>query len=175
MATKRTSRVVLRNCRLIMTSTLFEQAGDFVSAKVNEGENLMLDRYARRHILSKGHITVTYPGTDQPGTPGNAGTVFPKQDYQLVDQTFVLTADEPDTVYYCIIPGFSTGMVTVKETLLSAGDSYTVDALKVAFVFGNNYIVNGTAKTSSDVFACENNPAGITAVEDCKIAEFWAV
>jgi len=180
MATKRTSRQVLRNAQLIMTATSFENGGDSVTSTMNITTST-LDKsvYVRRHVITKGHFTVSFPGTDTPSESGGAGDgldkVFPKQDsYVISSSTFVVTANEPNSEYYCVFPiypGDNIGQVT---TELSAGEQYVVNTRSVAFVYGDDFSVNGARATANPtVLACEHTSATITAnTLACEILQF---
>ena len=176
MAVTRNSRVVLRNSRIIMTSTLFEKAGDMVTATLDVGEHITLENYVRRHILLRGALTVSYPGTDQPAEGGLPGGVFPTRDfYPLSDATFAITAEQDDTLFYCVLPGYGTDRLTYREFDLAPGDVYSVDVKHVAFVYGTNYAVNQTTRTQPSVLACENNSSLIQATEACKGVDFYII
>lgn len=156
-----------------MTSTLFEQAGDVVSATLDVGEHIQLSNYIRKHVLFSGAITVGFPGSDEPPELGVPGSTFPSREtYQLSQATFTLTADVDNTLYYCLIPGIAGDRLVCREFELAAGDVYSVDVRHVAFVFGANYSVNQTARTQPSVLACENNGSLIQATEACKIVDF---
>ena len=176
MAVTRNSRVVLRNCRLIMTSTLFEKAGDMVTATLDVGEHITLDNYVRRHILLHGALTVSYPGTDQPSEGGLPGGVFPTREfYPLSDATFAITAEEDNTLFYCVLPGYNNERLTYREFTLEPGDVYSVDVKHVAFVYGDNYTVNSNTRTQASVLACENNSSLIQATEACRGVDFYII
>lgn len=157
-----------------MTSTLFENAGDVVTATLDEGENIQLANYVRRHVLFSGAITVSYPGTDQPSESGPPERLFPTRDhYPLSGATFALTADEDNTLYYCLLPGYVRDRVVCREFELALGDVFSVDVGHVAFVFGSNYSVNQTARSQPSVLACENNSSLIQATEACRVIDFY--
>ncbi len=174
MAVKRNSRVVLRNCRMIMTSTLFEQAGDVVTATLDVGENIQLANYVRKHVLFSGAITVGFPDSAEPPELGVPGSTFPtRETYQLSQAAFTLTADVDNTLYYCLLPGSVRERLICREFELAAGDVFSVDVRHVAFVFGADYSVNQTARTQPSVLACENNSSLIQATAACKVVDFY--
>jgi hypothetical protein len=159
-----------------MTSTLFEKAGDMVTATLDVGEHITLDNYVRRHILLHGALTVSYPGTDQPSEGGLPGGVFPTREfYPLSDATFAITAEEDNTLFYCVLPGYNNERLTYREFTLEPGDVYSVDVKHVAFVYGDNYTVNSNTRTQASVLACENNSSLIQATEACRGVDFYII
>jgi hypothetical protein len=159
---------------MIMTSTLFEQAGDVVTATLDVGENIQLSNYVRKHVLFSGAITVGFPGSDEPPELGVPGSTFPTRDtYQLSQASFTLTADADNTLYYCLLPGSAREQLVCREFELSPGDVFSVDVKHVAFVFGSDYTVNQTARTQPSVLACENNGSLVQATSACKVVDFY--
>ena len=174
MTARRISRTVLRNCKLYVTSTLFENAGDSVITTMkNVVSTVSLDTYTRKHMIFKGQFKASFPNTDQPDEFTSAGDVAPTRDsYTIVDSTFNIEALEDNSQYYCVIPGYATDKLNWTTTELAVGETYTIRQKSMGFVFGTNYTINGSVANDNEALACENNDAVIVATEACKVVEF---
>jgi hypothetical protein len=175
MATSRTSRVLLRNSKIILTSTKFDDKGDSVTSTMNISTGTMTKEvYTRKHVVYSGAFVASFPGTDEPSEYGGLGVSFPtKEAYKIADNRFTVTADEPGSVYYCVFPIYDTDKIVQVERTLAPGDTVTVSSGTVAFVFGSNFMVNGTTSTEiKTVLACEKKSAVIAAqTENCQLLE----
>lgn len=175
MASRRTSRQVLRNCQLILTSTEFDDAGDFVTSKMNiDTSTLTLSVYTRRHICTKGNFTLSFPGTSTPSEYRGLTEVFPSKDsYELSGSSFVVTAGEPGSVYYCVIPAMPGDTIKQTEITINPNDVITLPKRSVNFVYCEGYVLNGLTNTNSvNVLACENTSATIVAQTTGTIVQF---
>lgn len=176
MTARRISRLVLRNCRMILTSTQFEKAGDVVTSTANTSKLIEKTKYIRKHVVFKGTFTVSFPGSDEPEEAGVEGEVFPRRStYKINDSKFSVTATADLAQYYCVLPGYISDELTQTDIVILAGQSHTVAQGTVAFVFGNNYQINSNTNNENQVVACENSSAVITALDNCKIVEFVVI
>jgi hypothetical protein len=172
MPALRTSKAIVGNSKIILTSTAFDNTGDSVIAKVN-ADSLTLSDYTRRHVIFKGSFTMTFPGTSEASETSPVGTMWPtRSTYQLLSSTFIVTADSPGSTYYCVIPANAADQLTINEVALTPGQNHVVQKGVVAFVFGNSYTVNGSVNSANGVFACENNSATVHATSACTVLEF---
>ena len=172
MAAKRTTKLVLNNAKIVLTSTLFETAGDQINVTVNDNQ-ITLANYTRRHVVLDGSFVASFPNTAEADEIINVQGVWPtKAGYPLSDSIFVVRANANNSLYYCVIPQFMSDQLTVVKTSLSLGQSHTINKGVVGFVFGNQYTVNGIVNTSRGVIACEISSAVIVATQSCTIIEF---
>lgn len=175
---KRTSRAVLRNAQLIMTSTQLDE-GESVTSTMNiSTSTLTKDVYVRKHVVYNGEFTVSFPGADEPDEPGIPGEVFPRREtYRVSQSRFAVTATKPNSTYYCVFPIYETDKLNQVDTVLNPGESLTVNTCTVAFVFGSSFTVNGTTATNTEAaLACETKTATIVAQSDsCQVVEISVV
>ena len=175
---KRTSRAVLRNTQVIMTSTQLDD-GESVTSTMNiSTSTLTKDVYVRKHVVYNGAFTVSFPGADEPDEPGVPGEVFPRREtYRVSQSRFTVTATKPNSTYYCVFPIYETDKLNQVDTVLNPGESLTVNTCTVAFVFGSNFTVNGTTSTNTEAaVACETKTATISAQsESCQVVEISVV
>lgn len=170
MAAKRTEKLALRNSRIILTSTTFDHAGDSVEVKANVRDELVYSKYVRRHIAFRGHFSVSFPNTTEVTEVKPQGTVFPtKEKYQLDNYKYMVTADEDNSTYYCVLPGYQDCRLIEEFIELDAGQLYQIIPPKVVFSFGRNYTAGENIHNDSQVFCCENSSLTITANEPCKL------
>jgi len=181
MTARRSTKKIFRNSGMMLTSTKFDTAGEFVTSTMNiTTSTLTKSVYIRRHIVSLGHVTVSFPGTDEPSVLGPLGASFPyeKEEYKISDNSFRVTADEPGSQYYCVIPLFAGDNTWQVNTELVPGGEHVVNTGTIAFVYGNDFTVNSTQVSSANsatVLACEFGNAHIVATEPTKIVEFGIV
>jgi hypothetical protein len=172
MPASRTSKALVGNKKIVLTSTMFDNTGDDVVAKVN-ADSITLSNYTRRHVILKGSFTASFPGTDEVDEVISTGSMWPtRASYQLLSSTFVVTANSPGSTYYCVIPANVSDQLTINEIALTPGQSHVVNKGVVVFVFGTNYTVNGGANIANGVFACENSSAIVRATQSCTVLEF---
>lgn len=178
MPARRTSRLVLRNCQLMLTSTLFSEQNDSATTQVkNATDRLILQQYTTSNVCTQGSFTVSYPGTNEPDDLVETGTMWPSRDsYPLHNSSLTVTANQAGSQYYCVFPLYpSDGLVRSAVTLTTQGQEHQVPLGSVAFVFGTDYTVNGQAAADAgyEVIACETIAAQIIAgTAPCKILEF---
>lgn len=175
---KRTSRAVLRNAQVIMTSTQLDDGESVTSIMNISTSTLTKDVYIRKHVVYTGAFTVSFPGADEPDEPGVPGEVFPRRDfYNVSESKFTVTATKPDSIYYCVFPIYETDKLNQVDRTLNPGESITVNTCTVAFVFGSNFTVNGTTSTNTEAaIACETKTAVISAQsESCQVIEISVV
>ena len=177
MAIRRTQRLVLRKSKMILTSTVFDQAQEYADADVENTVNL-LDKikYVRRHVVFKGEFKASFPGTTESDEFGQEGYVFPtKQYYALSNAKFRITPLIDNSIYYCVIP-VGVGALLDSETYnLVKDQTFTFEEQNVYFIFCNSYYLNGESKTGNLVVACENSSSYFLANDTCQIIRFKTV
>lgn len=167
MAAKRSLKKVLRNCNLILTSTVFENEGDFVTSTVeNATDMLAMAKYTRRHINFSGEFVLSFPGTKEADEPAPLAHVFPsKEFYSLKDGQFRVTATKAGSQYYCIIPGYITQQIETKQYVIFENETKILEKNRLYFIYntGPGYSLNGIQETSKKILACETASALLTA------------
>lgn len=125
-------------------------------------------------ILVKGSIQLSYPDTDTPTQIVRAtGRVWPTD--EAIGKTKVSSVMlENDVEVMCVQP-YDTYKITYNTHYLAPGESVTVQAGVLVFVFGTDYTVNAGAHSSFQIFALQNSDATIAATSDTKVVVFKAI
>lgn len=178
MAAKRSLKKVLRNCNLILTSTIFENAGDFVTSTVDNADDLLVTaKYTRRHINFSGEFVLSFPGTEEPDEPAPLAHVFPsKEFYDLKDGKFTVTATKAGSQYYCIIPGYITQQIESKQYVIFQNETKILEKNRLYFIYntGPTYLLNDVEQTAKKILACEESSATLIASGgDIRLFEFY--
>lgn len=150
--------------------TVYEFAGDVIENQLEQP--LSDDTMLAKVLLFKGSLIIRYPGTDE--QPRTTGLLFPEAT-DMGKTVFHTTALEDNTEQVAIraISLDCRIIHVVKE--LAAGDHVEIQKGVILVVFGNNYTVNSNVKTSNQLFAVEQNDAGIQAIEPCTLYVFKAI
>lgn len=170
MAAKRTEKLVLRNSKIVLTSTVFDSVNDTVDVAANVPDELIFSKYVRRHVVFKGGFKASFANTGEADEFGGEGYVFPtRETYKIHNYKYQITALEDGSIYYCVLPGYSDHRLNEEVIDLAAGQTYEIQNPKVAFVFGTNYTSGSQINNATKVFCCENSSLTITANDPCKL------
>lgn len=175
MAVKRLPKTVLRKSNLLLSTHVYENVGDVETAEFKNVEaELFKDRYHVRHVLLKGQGVMSFPGSAEPDIPFNPGDVFPANSVYLTNNgACSIVSTMADSRYFCVIPGYANRSLVEETTILSTGQSRNIPMGTVAFVFSNNYTVNGNSYSENQIFACENSSAVVVSnTDNCKVLEY---
>ena len=102
------------------------------------------------------------------------GAIFPGP--KAIAQTkFKITALEDNTHIHCVHPLQDGGKIIYIETDFSAGNSVDVPKGNLAFVFGNNYMINSDTYSNFHIFAVQNSNITINLINNAKVVIFKSV
>jgi hypothetical protein len=177
MATRRISRALLRNCGMFLTSTLYENAGDRTTSKIPTELAHVDKNYTQKHVVTNGSFRTLFPNTDESDEHITYGNVWPARSrYQIGDNSVIVEALEDNSEYHCVLPNYQTDRLVWQVNHLStAGETRSIPFKTLAFVFGQQYTVNGSPVQGKRVYACERNDIEVQCVEPCKIIEFTTI
>ena len=179
MATRRISRALLRNCGMFLTSTLYEKAGDRIVSTSNIPISIALTdkNYIWKHVVTGGSFKTLFSNSDESDEYTTYGNVWPSRSrYRVSNNSVIVEALEDNSEYYCVLPGYQTDRLVWQVNHLStAGETRSIPFRTLAFVFGQQYTVNGSPVQGKRVYACERNDIEVQCVEPCKIIEFTTI
>lgn len=146
------------------------------------------DNYFYRNIVFKGSFTCSFPGLTPKVDLVKAGYMGPlsTQEGLKIPQNLnnlilskkgvlnmTLTAEEDDTIYYCVRAREDKKVIDEIDRLTS-NESKMIPNRRFFFVFGKNYIVDGNTKNQNGVFLSETKEVLVKAVEPCRIVAFYS-
>ena len=158
----------------MVTTTLHEYNGDIVEVAFDSPWTATSTKV--KNILTKGSAILEFPGSDMPPRTITApGPVGPATSF--VGQTAVkVTVLEDGTEAACVTP--VAGYVIEVDTLNLEPPTTQRCHIAVghlAFIFGENYTINGNRYSSFGMFAIQSTNATVQAYSPCHIVTFQAV
>lgn len=182
----RTNVLHLEKLNLFISSTTFQkgQSIDLKFLSVFPTE----DNYFYRNVVFKGSFITSYPGINNTIDLAKAGYIGPISSAEglkipqnlnniMLRQkgiiTAKLTADENDSIYYCVRAREDKKVVD-EIYALAANESKFVQNNRFFFVFGNKYVIDGKEKTENGVYLSETKEVLVKAIDKCRIISFRA-
>lgn len=144
-----------------ITHTIYDDVGE--TTNWNFPTNISKSAYMLRNIIASGRLRITYPNSNELPDEGGVGSIYPARD-QYDAKQFQITALEPNTSYYCVIPdnGYA-----VQDTTITAPPSGAIAVdHAVIMVMSSNFSINGREYTEPSMAAIRRDvvvaPPGTT-------------
>jgi hypothetical protein len=162
---------------MFLTSTLYEKAGDRIVSTIPTELGYVDKNYTWKHVVTGGSFRTFFPNTDESDEYSTYGNVWPTRNcYQIGDNSVIVESLEDNSEYHCVLPNYqSDRLVWQVNHLSTAGETRSIPFRTLAFVFGQQYTVNGSPVQGKRFYACERNGIEVQSVEPCKIIEFTTI